>query len=476
MIRTSLRWILGRVKPTMTDTARRILLHAVLGLSATSASAASQAAPPVPLNHVYIVLDTATFADVAGSAFLRDEFAAVRQEARSTGEGRSWGGVYVHGEHTYVEFFRAAAAAQRQPGFSGIGFGVERTGDLRHVASRLAAATGRPLYRDPVTMREGNDTIPWFEQAAVMYPGYPGTIAQLYTWVMEVRPEFMRRVIYRDLPTYEIGVTRREYLARRFAPDRHLKDVVAATVALDSLRGARFVTELRALGYSVRMRADTAHAYGPGIQFTVVPSTADRFGIVELRFSLLRPKRGQLRHTFGDRSVLSFHGRTATWTFNDARDASVPPPLPPAAAALRGHLSDGELRNLRHIQRIHEPGLGLVRRFRESGLLADSAEWWVAGPREVLPFAGSWRGFEGVVEFEKRLSATMRYDKVELREYLVSGNEVVAIFLGEGVARATGRPFRGEIVRVYTFAGDKVVRVRNYYDTDAYVRAVRGEP
>lgn len=154
---------------------------------------------------------------------------------------------------------------------------------------------------------------------------------------------------------------------------------------------------------------------------------------------------------------------------------SAPHSLPPAAAELRGHLSAVELRNLRHIQHIHEPGLGLVRRFRESGLLADSAEWWVAGPREILPFAGSWRGIDGIVEFEKQLGATMRYDKVEIRQYFVSGNEVIAVFLGEGAARATGKPFRGEIVRVYSFSADKVVRVRNYYDTWAYVRAVRGE-
>lgn len=154
--------------------------------------------------------------------------------------------------------------------------------------------------------------------------------------------------------------------------------------------------------------------------------------------------------------------------------------LPPAATttpeamSLDPHLSAVERRHLAHIQRIHEPGLGLVRRFRESGLLADSAEWWVAGDRSVLPFAGSWRGLGGIAEFEARLNATMRYDKVELREYLVSGNQVAAIFLGEGAARATGIPFRSEIVRIYTFEAGKVVRVRNYYDTGAYVRAVLG--
>lgn len=152
------------------------------------------------------------------------------------------------------------------------------------------------------------------------------------------------------------------------------------------------------------------------------------------------------------------------------------PPLPAEAHTLAGHLSAGEREVLGVVQRIHEPGLGLIQRLRESGRLAANAEWWVAGDSTVLPFAGNWRGLEGVAEFQKRLVATMRYDRVELREYLVSGEQVAAIFLGEGVARSTGRPFRSEIVRLYTFSGGKIVRVRNYYDTSAYVRAVGGGP
>ena len=80
-----------------------------------------------------------------------------------------------------------------------------------------------------------------------------------------------------------------------------------------------------------------------------------------------------------------------------------------------------------------------------------------------------------MAEFQKRLTETMRYDKVELQRFIVSGDDVAAIFVGEGVARATGKPFSSEIVRLYTFANGKVVRVRNYYDTAAYIKAVRGE-
>lgn len=141
---------------------------------------------------------------------------------------------------------------------------------------------------------------------------------------------------------------------------------------------------------------------------------------------------------------------------------------------LQGQLSSKEARNLELIQQIHESDGGLIQQLRDSGLLTDDAEWWVAGPRDVLPFAGSWHGLDGVAEFQRLLGETMRYDSVELQRYLVRGDDVAAIFLGAGIARASHRPFRSEIVRLYTFSNGNIVRVRNAYDTASYVAAVRG--
>jgi ketosteroid isomerase-like protein len=154
--------------------------------------------------------------------------------------------------------------------------------------------------------------------------------------------------------------------------------------------------------------------------------------------------------------------------------ASATSSLPPEAGLLSSHLSRGERQHLEAIAYIHG-GRSIIQRARESGTLAEDVEWWVSGPSEILPFAGTWRGLEGVAEFQKRLGETMKYDKVELQRYLVSGDDVAAIFIGEGTARATGKPFRSEIIRLYTFANGKVIRVRNYYDTAAYVAAVRGQ-
>lgn len=109
---------------------------------------------------------------------------------------------------------------------------------------------------------------------------------------------------------------------------------------------------------------------------------------------------------------------------------------------------------------------------KASGIMADDVEWWVMGDPEVLPWAGTWRGIDGVNEFFARLNAEMRYDRFELEDYVADGNDVVAIISAGGTARKTGRRFDSGVIRIYTLEDGLIVRVRNYYDTHAYAQAL----
>ncbi len=133
--------------------------------------------------------------------------------------------------------------------------------------------------------------------------------------------------------------------------------------------------------------------------------------------------------------------------------------------------SDQEQRNLDIISQFHT-GETPIKKFIESGMMSDDVEWYVPGPKDKLPFAGTWRGADGITEFSQLLSATMRYDKVEIMEYIVDGDQIAAIFWGEGISKSTGKPFKSEILRLYTFKDGKIIKVRNYYDTSSYVSAV----
>lgn len=133
--------------------------------------------------------------------------------------------------------------------------------------------------------------------------------------------------------------------------------------------------------------------------------------------------------------------------------------------------SKQEKKNLTIVKEFHT-GATPVKKFIASGMMSDSIEWWVPGPKNILPFAGMWKGVEGLNEFSSQLGKTMRYDKVEIREYIIDGDEIAAIFWGEGIALSTGKPFHSEILRLYTFKDGKIVKVRNFYDTDSYVAAL----
>lgn len=110
---------------------------------------------------------------------------------------------------------------------------------------------------------------------------------------------------------------------------------------------------------------------------------------------------------------------------------------------------------------------------KASGLLADDIEWWVMGDPEVFPWAGTWRGIDGVKEFFARLNAEMRYDRFKLEDYVADADHVVAIISAGGTARKSGRRFDSGIVRIYTLRNGLIVRVTNYYDTHAYAQALR---
>jgi ketosteroid isomerase-like protein len=130
-----------------------------------------------------------------------------------------------------------------------------------------------------------------------------------------------------------------------------------------------------------------------------------------------------------------------------------------------------ERRNFAVIQAVHMSESGLVAAVRQCGALADGVEWVVPGPA-ALPFAGTWKGIEGLWNLERHLARAVRVDTVELARYLVSGNDVAAFFTLHAYARATGRPFRTEVLRLYTLEEGRIVRIHSAYDTNAVVEAM----
>jgi ketosteroid isomerase-like protein len=62
-------------------------------------------------------------------------------------------------------------------------------------------------------------------------------------------------------------------------------------------------------------------------------------------------------------------------------------------------------------------------------LLTDDVEWTMQGP-PVIPFAGTFRGREGIAEFFSLLDETVEFEQFEPRKFVAQGDTVVGISLG----------------------------------------------
>ena len=124
------------------------------------------------------------------------------------------------------------------------------------------------------------------------------------------------------------------------------------------------------------------------------------------------------------------------------------------------------------VRGLHAGERGQLRRDVLFDLLADAVEWQAAGPPELFRWGGTHHGHDGVRRWFALLNDAMAYSKFELRELYEDGNTVIEVIAAAGDARATGQPFASEVVRIWSFRDAKAIRVRSYYDTYAYARAL----
>jgi uncharacterized protein len=90
---------------------------------------------------------------------------------------------------------------------------------------------------------------------------------------------------------------------------------------------------------------------------------------------------------------------------------------------------------------------------------------WQLPEMENVPFAGTWRGREGIRQFFSKVFELQDVVEFKPQEYIAQGDKVAV--LGRFLMRikATGRDFGSDWAHVWTIQGDKVTRFYEYVDT-----------
>ncbi len=325
--------------------------------------------PPLFLHHVEIMLDSATYNAVKQSDFWRTEFGANPTTTFATAEERTtpqfapqafeWLSFKVFGQDTYLQlhnrdalyappapprgkdsrasqaisFPEAKPFSQIFPERSHIVFGIEQEGGsaallyaLQSTDKTYASSTAsfllprriglaatkiqslEQLYSTPASPWQYFTTIRHEQQAERRFRAFAVEYHPLY-----------QRAANPNCPPEEDGIMRRQHLARDYAPQKLLQNITFVCVALDSLETQGLVRLLKASSYTLQegkreIKATLQTSMGEPFQIRIVPATASRQGIIELRMKLHRSVPHHIT-TFGENSTLMLDGEEAVWTF-----------------------------------------------------------------------------------------------------------------------------------------------------------------
>lgn len=102
--------------------------------------------------------------------------------------------------------------------------------------------------------------------------------------------------------------------------------------------------------------------------------------------------------------------------------------------------------------------------------LAEDIEWRIAGPAE-LGTAGVHRGRDAVAQLLRNMGGEAEFELFEPQDYFARGDQVVVLGRERQRLKASGRVIHTDWAMVFTLAGGKVARFRNFVDTRQEVPA-----
>ena len=91
-----------------------------------------------------------------------------------------------------------------------------------------------------------------------------------------------------------------------------------------------------------------------------------------------------------------------------------------------------------------------------------------------IPWAGTFRGHEGVTQFLGILSQTADMEAFEPRVFVARSDQVVVLGHERMRAKSANRSYESHWAHSFTLGGGKIAEFREYTDTAAIVGALRG--
>ncbi len=104
-------------------------------------------------------------------------------------------------------------------------------------------------------------------------------------------------------------------------------------------------------------------------------------------------------------------------------------------------------------------------------LIATDATWTYYAPKEMLPFAGTYKGRDGVAAFFANDAKYVEVKGNDVNEMIAEGDKVVVLGQEHGVVRATGKAFDARWTHVFTVKDGQITGFEETIDSAAIYQA-----
>ena len=94
---------------------------------------------------------------------------------------------------------------------------------------------------------------------------------------------------------------------------------------------------------------------------------------------------------------------------------------------------------------------------------------------DAIPWAGQWRGVEGLLAFVDKLNSHLEILDVQRVHQLEDGAVAVVVLKGHWRIKSTGREVRATAANLFTFAGDKIRSYTVLNNTAAFAEAIASQ-
>ncbi|WP_294292184.1 DUF5829 family protein [uncultured Sphingomonas sp.] len=271
---------------------------------AASFLAASAAEARPALNHVYVVLDQATFDamrdDPRVTELLGPSDAGLPDHAPPRPDADR---IFLRGRTTYLEVFAPKNRFEEPVGKVGIAIAEDRPREFEQLARRWRIHCATSFYRTAVAWTRSQPQIPWYDSIQCDETAVRNDLS---IWAMIYKPAFGRW--HTGSPT----TSRRTILAPRRTAGQGRFDLTGLDLSIPAADQRRIAQQLTAAGLRPEYRGDRIVLRGGGWSITLRSANTTSAAITTIRMRVRTTQKSTLR--LGNR-LLESGLREAALTF-----------------------------------------------------------------------------------------------------------------------------------------------------------------